>query len=112
VYTRLSEHAGQHELEMKMGGVRVRHRRWEQGGKTVDIVKFAGSAGETRGVPRFDFRDLVLAEETLSGWCNKNCSGRPDDESASCGKYRDLEFTAHHFPGPDVWVSHPSPSDD
>ena len=39
--------------------------------KQFDKLKFAGSAGETRGVPRFDFRDLVLAEETLSEWCNK-----------------------------------------
>ncbi len=46
VGTRLSEHAGQHELEMKMGGVRVRHRRREQGEKTTDNVKSAGSAGE------------------------------------------------------------------
>jgi hypothetical protein len=39
--------------------------------KQFDKLKFAGSAGETRGVPRFDFRDLVLAEETLSERCNK-----------------------------------------
>ena len=80
-------------------------------GKQFDKLKFAGSAGETRGVPRFDFRDLVLAEETLSERCNKFARAglmmnRPP------AKYRDLEFTAHHFPGPDVWVSHPSPSDD
>jgi hypothetical protein len=27
-----------------------------------------------------------------------------------CGLYRDLEFTDHHFSGPDMWVLHPSPS--
>jgi hypothetical protein len=31
------------------------NRRNTVDGKTVDNLKFAGSAGETRGVPQFDF---------------------------------------------------------
>jgi hypothetical protein len=77
--------------------------------KQFDKLKFAGSAGETRGVPRFDFRDLVLAEETLSERCNK-LLGPALDESGPADCTVTWSFTDHHFTGPDMWVFHPSPA--
>ncbi len=109
VGTRLSEHAGQHELEMKVGGVLVRHRRWEQGRKTTDNVESTGSAGETRGVLRFDFwiscwqRKLYLSGAT-------KLLGPALDELAPADCTVTWSFTDHHFTGLDMWVFHPSPA--
>jgi hypothetical protein len=46
---------GHDEVASNDGNSSGVHFNRRNNGKTVDNVKFAGSAGETRGVPRFDF---------------------------------------------------------
>ena len=80
--------------------------------KQFDKLKFAGSAGEARGVPRFDFWDLVLAEETLCERCNKIARPGLMMNRPPAGCTVTWSFTAHHFSGLDTWLSHPSPASD
>jgi hypothetical protein len=92
-----------------MGGVRVRHRRWEQGKKTTDNVKSAGSAGKSRGVLRFDFWISCWQRKIYLSGATKLL--RPAlDELAPADCTVTWSFTDHHFSGPDMWVLHPSPA--
>jgi hypothetical protein len=107
VKARLCEHARQHELEMKVGGLRMRHRRCEQGGK-LRRGEICRVCRENQRRAEVQFSDSRARARVFYLCGVTNLPGPGLDDLAPAGFSTIWSFTDHLFCQPLTSGLHPS----